>query len=568
MSSKLSCSPTVNPIKSVLRYHSVIAIHGIGANADGTWTSHGVNWLEHEEMLPSAIPDARIMRFAYESQWLGRNNVAQHPSGIAAQFLSALSGMRVEFPRRPLVLICHCFGGIAIQRAIIEAKIHSDDWLVVPRSAEREPRDIVDCVAGIVFLGTPFRGSQAQTYAKMIGTIWSYMERGNSKIYDLTEPNSQEQRDQLNNFVRIVNRQAIPICCFYEQHKSDLGRIIKASPFKKEMIVVEETSATIDGLRSIPLAANHFNMHKYSGPEDPNYKAVLPEIKKMVGEAQNRVSARLDRKTFVVEAQDRDSKPKIECLETLSVDNPADDKLAFQKQIDEDSQETKTWIFSNGIYTRWKNIDGESLLWIFGEDGLGKTPLTISLIDDLTNRVERSSQRRALAYCFCQSHTGQGKDANAVIRSILYQIVLQQSDQQQAAFEPWLKTYRTYRDNLMKPDRLLDLWKILQLTLAEARYEVAYFLLYRPEECGLSILNNFPSLVADSSFTRCRIKWMVVSRMDPALFDGIETPCQINLATPPTEETTPPMPSIDLGPPLDIELRASVYVYKSLLSTL
>ena len=52
---------------------SVVAIHGIGANADTTWSKNGVNWLEHEEMLPcfNAIPDARIMRFAYESQWLG-----------------------------------------------------------------------------------------------------------------------------------------------------------------------------------------------------------------------------------------------------------------------------------------------------------------------------------------------------------------------------------------------------------------------------------------------------------------------------------------------------------------
>ena len=422
----------------------------------------------------------------------------------------------------------------------------------------QESRDIVDCIAGILFLGTPFRGSKAQTYAKIIGSIFSYMERGNAKIYDLTEPKSQEQRDQLNNFVRIVNRQAIPICCFYEKHKSDLARIIKASPFKKEMIVVEEDSATIDGLRSLPLAANHFNMHKYFGPDDPNYNAVLPELRRMVEEAQLRVSARLNRKPLFDDTQAIVSKPKIECLETLRVENPAEDKLAFQKQIDENSQETKTWIFSDGVYTRWKNTDGESLLWIFGEDGLGKTPLTISLIDDLTNRVERSSQRRALAYCFCQSHTGQTKDANAVIRSILYQIVLQQSDQQHEAFEPWLKTYRTQRDSIVKPHRLLDLWKILQLTLAKARYEVAYFLLYRPEECGSSILDEFPSLVADSIFTRCRIKWIVVSRMDPMIYDLTETSRQINLAVALSEELTPPTPPMDLGPPMDVDLGASV----------
>ena len=234
------------------------------------------------------------------------------------------------------------------------------------------------------------------------------------------------------------------------------------------------------------------------------------------------------------------SKPKIESLETLQVENPLEEKLAFQKQIDENSPETKMWIFSSGVYTKWKNADDESLLWIFGEDGLGKTPLTISLIDDLTNRVERSSQRRALAYCFCQSHTGQRKDANAVIRSFIYQILLQEPDQNYRAFEPWLKLYHEQKGSILRPDRLLDLWYILQMILTEARYEVAYFLLYRPEECGASILDGFPSLIAQSPSSKCRIKWMVVSRMNPDFYNGIQNPQQIDLANSPSEDPNVP----------------------------
>ena len=266
--------------------------------------------------------------------------------------------------------------------------------------------------------------------------------------------------------------------------------------------------------------------------------------------------------------------------------------MAFQKQIDENSLETNLWIFSNGVYTKWKNTDDESFLWIFGEDGLGKTPLTISLIDDLTNRVERSSQKRALAYCFCQSHTGQTKDANTVIRSILYQILLQESDQNHKAFEPWLKNYRAQRDSILQPHCLADLWSILQMTLTEAQYEVAYFLLYRPEECGARILDDFAPLIAESLQAKCRIKWIVVSRMNPSIYNGTKTIQQINLAAAPSEDPiaedqadatltptgdyattpepfgsgstqgaqkdTPPTPALDLEPALNIGLRASV----------
>ena len=55
---------------------SIIAVHGIGAHPDRTWTmqrSNGewVNWLTHAEMLPSKLSNARIMRFGYRSEWFG-----------------------------------------------------------------------------------------------------------------------------------------------------------------------------------------------------------------------------------------------------------------------------------------------------------------------------------------------------------------------------------------------------------------------------------------------------------------------------------------------------------------
>ena len=73
----------------------IIAIHGIGANPNHTWQIQGVNWLQHADMLPSAAPQVRIMRFAYESQWLGQGNIAQHPSAVADHFLSSVRSKRL-----------------------------------------------------------------------------------------------------------------------------------------------------------------------------------------------------------------------------------------------------------------------------------------------------------------------------------------------------------------------------------------------------------------------------------------------------------------------------------------
>ena len=114
---------------SLIRTLSVIAIHGIGADPDRTWETKGVNWLKDREMLPSAAEKSRIMRFGWASKWMGKDSIHQHSSKVADQLLDSLRTMRsvrnhynlqVFFtnlmvktsPQRPMVFICHCFGGI------------------------------------------------------------------------------------------------------------------------------------------------------------------------------------------------------------------------------------------------------------------------------------------------------------------------------------------------------------------------------------------------------------------------------------------------------------------------
>lgn len=41
-------------------------------------------------MLPSVVPNARILRYGYESQWFGDNAVRQKVATVATRFLEAL----------------------------------------------------------------------------------------------------------------------------------------------------------------------------------------------------------------------------------------------------------------------------------------------------------------------------------------------------------------------------------------------------------------------------------------------------------------------------------------------
>lgn len=75
----------------------IVAVHGLGAIPDITWKESvsGINWLSHEEMLPRAVPEARILRFGYDSLWMGRTPIRTSLSTIAYKLLLSLNMIRM-----------------------------------------------------------------------------------------------------------------------------------------------------------------------------------------------------------------------------------------------------------------------------------------------------------------------------------------------------------------------------------------------------------------------------------------------------------------------------------------
>lgn len=97
------CSPRLN-LSDENVYSSIIAVHGIGAHPDDAWSKEAdlgedgkrrwVNWLKDESMLPSAVPNARIMRYGYESQWFGDSVIHTKVTDVARRLLRALQRLR------------------------------------------------------------------------------------------------------------------------------------------------------------------------------------------------------------------------------------------------------------------------------------------------------------------------------------------------------------------------------------------------------------------------------------------------------------------------------------------
>lgn len=207
----------------------IVAVHGLGAIPEITWkdSPSGVNWLSDAHMLPALTPGARILRFGYDSLWLGREPIRTRLPTIADKLLLVLARERQAHPRRPLVFIGHCFGGLVVQRALITAKLH-------PETEAEE--GILDATVGAVLLGTPHRGTgafgsqsallaaiaaQSELYPSMEAGVLEAMEAEGGGFLGVSE-----------DFLKLSTRMRMRITCFFEQRESNLGKMVGRSDIR------------------------------------------------------------------------------------------------------------------------------------------------------------------------------------------------------------------------------------------------------------------------------------------------------------------------------------------------
>ncbi|KAF1354308.1 hypothetical protein EJ07DRAFT_182329 [Lizonia empirigonia] len=148
------------PTDAVDEIVDIVAVHGIGAHPDDSWCKNvgtaesprWVNWLDAEDMLPVVALHARIMRYGYQSQWFGEGAMRHKASTVAQRLLLALRRRREDCP-----FIAHCFGGLVVLKALLEAQQDAKEW----------PGTFVSTTA-LIFFGTPFRGAEGMSQVEML----------------------------------------------------------------------------------------------------------------------------------------------------------------------------------------------------------------------------------------------------------------------------------------------------------------------------------------------------------------------------------------------------------------
>lgn len=227
----------------------ILFVHGLGGDWKETWQhSSGAFW---PDWLSSAMPRARILSLSHPSSALG-SLWSGAGIGLIERSRAALELLQTyDVGQRPTIYVTHSLGGLIVKAILRKARDIG--------SAECE--EFVENTAGMIFLATPHSGSG-------LASILGYLQVS-SKVADDLKPNTEQQKELQEWYVRRANQQGIPTKAFFESLKT------------KGLMVVDQKSAnpgTADGF-PIGVDTNHIDICKFENEDNSTYRIILKFIR-------------------------------------------------------------------------------------------------------------------------------------------------------------------------------------------------------------------------------------------------------------------------------------------------
>ena len=249
-------------------------VHGLTGDRESTWTAPGQSAPWPSTLLPPRLGGARVLTHGYDAD-VARRSVASMNRLIdhAMNLLNHLTTNRTlcGASSRPLIFVAHSLGGLVCKKAILRSR----------NNPEAHLRGVFECTKGIIFMGTPHRGSWMADWAGMPASAISLFKSVNKSLLEILETDSQLLEAIQVDFLAMIREQReggrpLEVTCFFEE-----------LPLWKDRKVVSKESATFEGYNPISIHANHSNMVKFASEGESGFISVLGELvrwKSRIGE--------------------------------------------------------------------------------------------------------------------------------------------------------------------------------------------------------------------------------------------------------------------------------------------
>ncbi|CAL8574742.1 hypothetical protein XPA_000695 [Xanthoria parietina] len=212
----------------------IVFVHGINGHPSGTWTSEKENTFWLAQLLPRFVEEAkaRVLVYGYDADTvlstkeiahsdtpfdrhappksitlLGQDRIYNYAEHLVATLWANRS--RRHATDHPIVFVAYSLGGIVVKRALIHSSGKKGKYTEYLRS-------IALSTYGILFLGTPYYGSETIKWASWLKDVSSITRKdvSQARLLETLKPNSETLQNIDRQFVELANE--FHIFYFYE----------------------------------------------------------------------------------------------------------------------------------------------------------------------------------------------------------------------------------------------------------------------------------------------------------------------------------------------------------------
>jgi len=245
----------------------VCFVHGLTGDRDRTWTADGQPQPWPKTLLPPELPGARVLTYGYDAYFVtpgvaSGNRLVDHARNLITELSTNRHASNAE--NRPLVFIVHSLGGLAVKKALLLSHDHREERL----------RKIFECTKGIIFLGTPHRGSWIASRAAIPVSALGAVKSVNKRLLSTLRSDGELLESIQDDFATLLRRMVlsdtpIEITCFFEE-----------LPLPVVGKVVDRESATLADYNAISIHANHREMVRFRSCQDRGFIEVLSLLRR------------------------------------------------------------------------------------------------------------------------------------------------------------------------------------------------------------------------------------------------------------------------------------------------
>ena len=253
----------------LMRWSSVVAIHGLYEGRLDTWTDSQTKCLWLRDLFPHDELNARVLAYGYGTEsMLDSDGTADGILPYATTLIAELCAFRElsNTTERPIVFICHGFGGILLKRALVFSSTSQGGQV-------QHRRSIYVSTHAILFMGTPHNGMSKDA----IMGLSKHKIRGPSQFLLSMLRSSEVLKDITDLFSPMMKH--FMISYFWEQLDS------KTRWFKGHIVDEDSAAPAWHNVDRCGIMANHSEMVKFRNRQDRGYAVVFAALRRYIRDA-------------------------------------------------------------------------------------------------------------------------------------------------------------------------------------------------------------------------------------------------------------------------------------------